>query len=364
MRIILVYGIALAAVAAAVVLGFPQLFAATGAAGTAPKTVAAAPPVVVAEVGKLPFVDSLEALGTVSANESVTITANRADHISALHFDDGQQVAKGDLLAEMNVKEEKAQLAEATAVRDDRKANCARVADLFAGQLTSEREYQAAKALLAASEARVLGLQAAINDRQIRAPFAGTLGLRRVSVGAYLQPPAVITTLDDLSIVKLDFTIPGTWIRHLRQGMRIEAHSDAWPDDLFTGEVTMIGTRLDPGTRSVTVRARLPNDGSHLRPGMLLKVTILRGEAPVLQVPEEALIPLGDDSFVYRVGDDGVVDRAPVVVGRRRVGAVEILDGLHAGDRVVIEGLERARPGEAVVVVKTVGSARSVGSAR
>ena len=162
----------------------------------------------------------------------------------------------------------------------------------------------------------------------------------------------MITTLDDLSVVKLDFTIPETWLPSVEAGMTIRATSDAWVGEDFSGEVTNLETRLDPQTRSATVRARMPNPDGKLRPGMLLKVSIERGERPVLQVPESALIPIGEEHYVMRVDEASVVHRDAVRIGRRRVGAVEILDGLEAGHRVVVEGLVRVRPGSNVDVVK------------
>ncbi|MHC4813200.1 MAG: efflux RND transporter periplasmic adaptor subunit [Planctomycetota bacterium] len=356
MRTALVYLIALGAVVAAVMLGFPELFATSAAANAndegAGENGPAAPPVVVARVVKLPFIDTLEALGTVIANESVMITPNRADHVAAIHFEDGQHVKKGDLLVELNSEEEKALLAEATAVRDDRRINHKRVKELFDQNMASAREFDESKTLVAGAEARVVSLEAAISDRKVRAPFAGVLGLRRVSIGAHVQPATVITTLDDLSVVKLDFTIPETWLPHVQPGMTITAHSDTWPRDEFAGKVATIATRLDPRTRSATVRALLPNKELKLRPGMLLKVTIERGESTVLQVPEEVLITVGEDHFVFRVGGDGIAERVQVSVGRRRVGAVEITAGLGVDDQVVVEGIVRVRHGAPVQVVK------------
>ena len=356
MRTALVYCIVLSAAAAALFLGFPELFGEPVQVNASNESGAnrEVPPVVVARVENAPFADSLQALGTVMANESVVLTPNRADHVAVLHFDDGQQVLKGDLLVEMQAKEEKAMLAEAQAVRDDREISLKRAKELYDKNLMSAREYESTQALLAASQARVLGLQAAIADRLVYAPFTGVLGLRRVSVGAYVQPSTVLATLDDLSVVKLDFTIPESWLPIVQKGMKIAARTDAWPKDEFDGEVSTIDTRLDPRTRSATVRAKLPNPKMHLRPGMLLKVRIDRGSQDVLQVPEEALIPVGEDHFVFRVGADDMAERVQVQIGRRRVGAVEILAGLAAGERVVVEGILRVRDGAPVKVVKTV----------
>lgn len=358
MRTIVVYLIALGAVAAALMLAFPELFGTTATAegngGGQEAQPQKAPPVVVVVVKRMPFIDTLEALGTVIANESVEITANRADHVATIHFEDGQSVKSGDLLVELNVEEEKALLAEATALRDDHKTNHQRLQKLFEQNMASAREFEESKAKLAASEARVVSLRAAISDRVVRAPFAGVLGFRRISVGTHVQPATVITTLDDLSVVKLDFTIPETWLPNIKPGMKIAAASDTWAGQIFDGEVATIDTRLDPRTRSATVRALLPNPEMKLRPGMLLKVTIRRGEKAVLQVPEEVLIPVGEDHFVFRVDRQNIAHRVKVQVGRRRVGAVEITSGLEENDHVVAEGIVRVRHGAPVQVAKVL----------
>ncbi len=358
MRTVIIYLIALGAVGSALILGFPELFTTTssgkGNGGDQEREAGKAPPVVVMAVVRSPFIDTLEALGTVIANESVAIMANRADYVAAIHFQDGQRIKAGDLLVELNAEEEKALLQEAVAMRNDLKSNHQRLKELFEQNMTSAREFEEAKAKLAASEARVVSLEAAISDRVVRAPFAGILGFRRISLGTYVQPGTVITTLDDLSVVKLDFTIPETWLPSVQPGMKIAAVSDTWINTKFGGDVTTIDTRLDPRTRSATVRALLPNPDMKLRPGMLLKVTIERGESSVLQVPEEVLLQVGNDYFVFRVDQHGIAERVKVEIGRRRVGAVEITSGLQEGDRVVVEGIVRVRPGAPVQVVKTL----------
>lgn len=354
MRTTLIYILALGALVAAAVFGLPKLFgsADSSAAGRA-RSAKPPPPVVVATVARQPFVDSVEALGTVLANESVEITPNRADHVTKIHFRDGQEVEAGELLVEMHAEEERALLAEAKAIRDQRKVRFEQLEELFRRDMTSQRDIDDARAELAGAQARVIGLEATIADRMVRAPFDGTLGLRRVSEGAYLQPSSIITTLDDLSVIKLDFTIPETWVSVVRASMKITARSDAWPSDEFSGEVMMVDTRLDERTRSMTVRARLPNPQRKLLPGMLLKVSVERGEAAVLQVPEEAVIPIGEEHFVFRIDEHDIARRIQITLGRRRVGAVEVLDGLEDGERVVIEGIVRVRPDSPVQVVAT-----------
>jgi len=352
MRSLVAYLLALFAVAAGVWFGF---FYAQDVEGAAGRRAPSATPVILARVVDAPFSDRLAALGTAVANESVTLTANRSDLVEKVHFNDGQQVAEGEVLLELQAAEERSMLAEAKAMLAERETAHQRAVELNEQGIAPEREVQTAQALMSAARSRVQTLEVAIRDHVVRAPFAGVLGLRRVSVGSLLQSTTVIATLDDLSVVKVDFTIPETWLAAVRVGQPVEARSDAWPGELFAGEVSAIDTRLDRRTRSATVRAVVDNAALKLRPGMLLKVDVDRGEAPSRQVPEEALVQRGDRHFVYVVGDDSVAAEVEVEVGRRQVGRVEVLEGLEAGQRIVVEGLVRVRDGSEVEVVAVRG---------
>lgn len=308
-------------------------------------------PVILSPVVEAPFSSSLQALGTAVANESVRLTANRSDLVKAIHFEDGQRVAKGQLLVELENAEEESRLVEAKALLVERTAAHERAVELRAQGISPASEVQSALAQMHAAQARVTTLNVTVRDHAVRAPFAGMLGLRRISVGALLQATTLITTLDDLTVVKVDFTIPETWLSAVRLGQPIKALSDAWPGEMFAGKVTAIDTRLDPKTRSATVRAVVANPELRLRPGMLMKVEVDRGERPSLQVPEGALVQKGEEHFVFVVDDEGIARQVSIKVGRRRVGSVEVLSGLQTGERVVVEGLVRVIDGTEVKVV-------------
>ncbi len=348
MRSLVAYVLALLAIGAGVWFGF---FANSDVAGKESRRPAGATPVILAPVVEGPFADRLSALGTAVANESVALTANRSDLVKALHFDDGQEVEAGQVLLELQSAEEQSMLDEAKAMLVQREAAHARAVQLNSQEISPASEVQAASAMLDAAKSRVQTLEVTIRDHVVRAPFSGVLGLRQVSVGSLLQQSTVITTLDDLSVVKVDFTIPETWLSAVRVGQPVGARSDAWPGQVFSGKVSAIDTRLDKRTRSATIRAVVANPELKLRPGMLMKVDVDRGEAPSRQVPEEALIQRGEAHFCYVVGDDNVAREVEVEVGRRQVGRVELLGGLQTGQRVVVEGLVRVRDGAAVEVV-------------
>jgi membrane fusion protein (multidrug efflux system) len=322
-----------------------------------------AAPVILKEVRRDRFVDRVEALGTLRANESVDLTATVSETVTDIHFEDGQRVAQGDILAEMTSREEHALLEEAISTVTEAKSQYERVRPLAQRGSASQslleqrrREYETARARLQAIESR-------LRDRLVIAPFDGVVGLRNISVGTFIEPGDLITTLDDDSVMKLDFTVPAVHLATLRPGLPIEARSAAFPGREFQGTVTSIDSRIDPVTRSITGRAVLENPERVLKPGLLMSLVLLKNPRDALVVPEEALIPSGQQNHVLVV-DPGatqpVAQRRPVTIGARRPGEVEIREGLEAGEFVVIHGPLRARPGQPVAVTAVATGSESL----
>jgi membrane fusion protein (multidrug efflux system) len=183
------------------------------------------------------------------------------------------------------------------------------------------------------------------------------LGTRRISNGAVVDSNTVITTLDDTSVIKLDFTIPEAYLAVLRNGMDITAQSPAYPDRNFNGTVTAISSRVDPETRTLTIRAHIPNPDRLLKPGMLLTVELIKDRTRSLVIPEEAVILERDKKFALVVTAQNTVAKLEIVTGRRSPGKVEVISGLNAGQRVIIKGITRVRPGTSVDVVETLQAA-------
>ena len=208
-----------------------------------------------------------------------------------------------------------------------------------------------------ANEARVAAAQARLSDTYIRAPFSGRVGLRRVSLGTLISPGTVITTLDDISAIKVDFAVPDLYVGELRAGQTDHrAHQRLSGPQVRAARVVSVDSRVDPATRAVTVRALVPNRDAALKPGMFLTVELAQGDgATALVVPEEALVPEQARQFVYVVQGDRVAKRE-VRLGRREPGFVEITDGLAAGDRVVIEGTLKLRDGAPVRELAAAGA--------
>jgi membrane fusion protein, multidrug efflux system len=297
------------------------------------------------------FAQQMEAVGTARANEAVDITSKLSNRVTAIRFREGQQVKAGDVLVEFDSEQTRAALAEAQASLSDSRSQYKRSRELFNTKALSEAQLDQLQATLQANEARVAGAQSQLNDTIIRAPFAGRVGLRNVSVGSYVSPGTVITTLDDTSVIKLDFSVPEVFLAMLQEGLEISARTSAYPDIEFKGKVSSIDSRLDPVSRSIVVRARIDNKEGQLKPGMFMTVKLMRSERPALMLPEQALVPEGSKKFVFVVRDD-TAHRVEVETGRRRPGEVEVISGLDDGDVVVTEGTQKIREGAAVKAIQ------------
>ena len=313
--------------------------------------------------------DVVEALGTTQANESVTLTAKVTDTVRRVNFEDGDFVEAGAVLIELTNQEEEALLAEARANLDDAEAQLRRLEDLSGRGLTSASELDVARSRAGASRARLNSIVARLRDRLIQAPFSGLLGFRQVSPGTLLSPNTAITSIDDISIIKLDFTIPETFLGTMDPGAKILAKSASFPGREFEGTVRTVGSRVDPVTRAITVRAHLDNADRALRPGMLLTVNVVTAERTALVVPEGSVFQVQNRAYVYMVDGD-TVHQQQIEVGGRRFGVVEVLSGLEEGDLVVTEGIIKLREGarvryeaaEAAISERSQGSAPSSGA--
>lgn len=307
---------------------------------------AAAPVAVVTHVVQAqPWQDRLEALGTAKANESVTLTAKVTETVVRVNFDDGDMIEAGRWLVDLSGRAEVAALDEAQANYQEALQQYQRQVELVRQGTLAKGTLDTLIAARDAAKARADAIRARLADRVISAPFAGLLGFRQVSPGTLVTPGTPIATLDDISIIKLDFSLPETAIAAVQPGQTVLARSAAFPGREFAGTVRSLDARVDPVTRAIVVRAELPNPDALLRPGMLLNVELALAERQALAIPEIALIQVGTQQSVFRVGANDQVEQVPVRGGARRRGEVEIVDGLAAGDRIVIEGLVKLRTG-------------------
>ncbi len=313
---------------------------------------------VVAEPATLrPLNDVVEAVGTTLANESLTITAKVTDAIRQVRFDDGDFVAKGDVLVELTNEEQTAQLAEAEANVLDARTQYERLKNLLDQSSVPVSDVDEAQARLAAMTARHQAILARLDDRLVRAPFAGLLGFRQVSAGTLITPGTPITTLDDISVVKLDFSIPEIHLGVVQPGLRLTAQSAAFPDRSFSAEVATVGSRVNPTTRAVPVRALIDNAELLLRPGMLMAVVLTTSSREALAVPETALLQRGGQTFVYTLGEEQQATITSIDMGARQAGWIEVLSGLAPGQQVITEGVLKVRNGAPVRLAEQAGQA-------
>ena len=308
--------------------------------------------VVVAEARLESFPLSVEALGNARANEAIEIRPVISATLTSIQFDEGQYVEAGTVLAELENVEPLSALAAARAGLAESEAQYQRLSQLYKTNVVAQSELAEVTARREADLAAVAAAEQRLTHTVISAPFDGRLGLRRVSAGSLVGPETVITTLDDTGAIKLDFDVPEVFLALLERGLSVSARSAAYPDRVFQGAVTSVDTRIDPISRTVTVRALLDNDERLLRPGMFLTVSLLRENLDALMIPEQAIVPERSQQFVWLVDEANVVELREVQTGRRRPGQVEILGGLSAGDRVIIEGTQKARAGQPVSILE------------
>lgn len=330
---------------------------ASGTGEAAQRQAAPAPLVEFVTPKLMTVVERAEAVGTARANESVTLTSRQSGTVSRILFQEGQMVRKGEALVELESRERaadldsvRAEISQARAVADEIRQQLDRARQLRAtGNAPEARvdqlesQLRAAEGRIRQNESRLRAADARLDDFRITAPFDGRVGLRQVSVGALLQPGTVVTTLDDVSKIKLDFSIPEQYLAVLRQGLAVGTTTPAYPGREFLGQVTAIDTRVDPLTRAVRLNATFDNADGALKPGMFLNVALAvatRDNAVV--VPEDALVAEGTRQFVYVVAD-GRALRREVQLGLRMQSEVEIREGVKPGDQLVVRGHQRIR---------------------
>ncbi len=331
--------------------------------GAASGAAVATPPaaVVLATAEEQIISTPVEAVVTAMARESIDVTAKVSNTISRIAFSEGQQVARGDLLVELDPTEVAAELAGAEGRLDETRRQFERSRDLAARKLLSDAQLDQIESAMKSAASAAAAARARRANTVIRAPFAGRTGFRKVSLGGLVNPGTVITTLDDTSVIKLEFTVPESQMYLMETGLPVEARAVGLPGRTFKGVLSTIDARIDPVSRSLRVRADLPNDDGTLKPGMFMNVTLSGRAVRAVVVPEAAIVPEQGKVFVYVVGGDGTATRREVQIGRRRPGDVEVAAGIKAGESVVVEGTQAVRDGGKVRPVPAEGLARATG---
>ena len=330
---------------------------AAGAALAQPKPAAGPPamPVRAATVKVGAVATDISAVGTLIANESIMVRPEVAGRIAAINFSEGQVVARGALLVTLDSAEVRAQLAGTAADERLNKQKADRAEELYKKNFISQQALDDAREAYKKTTARRQEDEARVAKTEIRAPFSGVVGLRLVSAGAYLKAGDDIARLDNIDTVKLDFRVPEIYLGKFGRNQSIRLHVDAYPNQQFSGHVYAVEPTIDEKTRTALLRARVPNPGSRLKPGMFARVTLNLGTRDnAILIPEQAVVPRGDKNFVFRVAG-GKAQMVAVSLGNRTPGEVEVLKGLSPGDVVVTDGQIKLQDGVGVIVLKDEG---------
>jgi len=293
----------------------------------------------------------VEAVGSARARQSVVITSEVDGRVSRILMKEGSSVKAGDLLVALDDRSARADLSRAEANLADARAAWQRANRLQDSRAVSEAEVDRLQAALKSAEADRESAASRLAYHEIRAPFAGKVGLRNIDPGSYLRAGDLITTLDDVGQLEVQFTVPERNLAALAVGQTVTVRSDSWPDRLFEGTVTQLDSRVDPVNRAITVRALLDNREQLLRPGQFLQVTLDVGEHRAVMIPEQAVLTQGATSFAFVI-IDGKAERRELQLGTRKSGWVEVRNGIAMAEPVVINGHTRLGGGASVQIVE------------
>ncbi len=302
--------------------------------------------VVTAVAKQQPVTESLSLVGTIAANEFVEIKSETDGTIQEILFEEGEQVAKGKLLLRLDESKFAATVAEADANFKLSQANYDRAGQLFKDKLISQQEYDQTSAMFEVNRAGLDLMRRQLKDTRIYAPFSGIVGARQVSPGQVIARSTVLITLVDLDPVKLEVNLPERFLSQVRTDQMLDITVTAYPGRRFAGKVYFIASQLDPSTRTALIKALISNPQHELRPGRFASLELtLKVRDSAIVIPEIALMFDGDNARVFLMDDKETAQVRPVKLGLRLPGLVEIVSGVAAGDRIVVEGVQKVVPG-------------------
>ena len=329
-------------------------------AATAAAPAKAAPPGIVVEASKVQVVNlpqAITAVGSLRSDETIIVRPEIAGRVSRIQFREGERVAKDTVLVKLDDSVQQADLERARANLKLSKTKHERAIDLRDKGFLSSQALDESENNLRVAQADAELMEARSSKTTIRAPFAGTIGLRQVSIGDYVKEGQDIVNLESLDALKVDFRVPELALSQVRDGQTLQITLDAMPDRAYGGRVVAINPLIDANGRAIVIRAQVPNVDGKLRPGMFARVRLFTsGMKDTLVVPEESLFPVGDDKYVYKVVDNKAT-RQKIEIGARRDGKVEVLNGLVPTDVVVTAGVIKLREGAAVQVANAPANA-------
>ncbi len=310
-----------------------------------------------AKVARQALPQTITAVGSLRSDESVTLRPEVAGRVNAILFKEGQNVRQGMTLVRLDPAINAAEVQQAKANLVLAKSKYDRAVELSQRNFISGQAKDEAENNLRVAEAAVALVEARLAKTEIKAPFSGVIGLRVVSVGDYVKEGADMVNLESIDPLKVDFRVPETYMRQVQPGQTLTVTLDALPGRKFDGKVLAVNPLIDTAGRSVVIRAIVRNADTSLRPGMFTRVNLItRDEKDALVIPEQAIVPQGDEQFVFRIVD-GKAARVKVDIGQRRDGKVEVLKGLDVNDMVVTAGQLKLREGMPVTISTAPGPA-------
>lgn len=328
-----------------------------GGKGGAGKGGGGAVPVELTKVGTAALPQTITAVGSLRSDESVTLRPEVSGRITAIQFQEGQRVTKGDVLVRLDPAVNMAELQQTRANLALAKSKYERAEDLSTRNFISGQAKDEAKNNFEVAQAAAGLAEARLAKTEIKAPFSGIIGLRVVSVGDYVREGADLVNLEAIDPIKVDFRVPETFITQVKVGQALDLTLDALPGKTFRGRVIALNPLLDTAGRALVIRAQVGNQGTILRPGMFARVNLITStKQDALVVPEEALVPQGTEQFLFRVVD-GKAERVKVETGQRREGKVEIVSGVEKDNVIVVAGQSRLRDGVQVRATSAEASA-------
>ncbi len=293
--------------------------------------------------------DVVKSVGNLEALNSVEVTSEVSGRVVSLQLQSGTRVDQGTVLLQLDDRQARADLQVIESQLADARRQYQRAQQLRSNSSVSQAEVDALRTAVSVAEAQREAARVRLENHRIEAPFAGVLGLSDIDIGAYVSAGTPVATLDATDRMELNFSIPERFLGEVSLGQRVAGLSPAYPEDRFTGELVELGTRINPLSRTLPVRALIDNSDGKLRPGQFMSATLTLRERVALVIPEQAVMIRGDEQYVF-VAEDGVARRTPVTLGSRMPGRVEVSDGLSLEDAVIVTGQDRISNGDRIRV--------------
>ncbi|MEP4377706.1 MAG: efflux RND transporter periplasmic adaptor subunit [Alphaproteobacteria bacterium] len=307
---------------------------------------------------------TVEAVGSTRAHRAVEITPSASGRVTEVNVQAGRRVDAKDILLRLDDDIERANLIEAEAQLTEARSALKRARELMKSSATSQAAVEKLEVALATAQAERDRAARRLRDRIVVAPFDGVVGFTNIETGSRVEAGQNIASLDDLSLIEIDFSIPENLFGRIKTGQRVLADATAFPGRVFEGRIERIDSRIDPVSRAFRARAVAPNPDYELPAGMFMHLAVVLDNRKALTVPEEAIFIEGSQPavFVVRDGERGTIaERRDITIGQRGFGNVEILDGISDGEEVIVRGVQKARDGRPVRRAKPAGTGRVSG---